>query len=179
MRVDVPKPAQTPAGETARDNGKAVAEFIFIVALGLITIAALFAALGYDLVSARTPLTILGPMLILIAIQFNRVRKKVTAAELHGEVRRVVSGQRARLRSAFALMFWMFFLLAVIWLVGHYAGMAVFMFVMLRMVARERPLMSIGVTVGVTVAIYVLFAYVFNLELYRGLLIDVIESARG
>lgn len=177
MHDERPEPAQTSAVEAAPDNGKAVAEFIFIVAVGLLTVAALFAALGYDFVSARTPLTILAPMLIVIGIQFNRVRKKVRAADLHGEVGRVVSGRRARLHSAFALMFWMFFLLAVIWLVGHYAGMAIFMFVMLRMVAKESLVMSVGVTAGVTAAIYILFAYVFTIELYRGLLIDVIESA--
>lgn len=175
--MQVEKPASPPqAAEPAADNGKAVAEFIFIVAVGLLTIGALLAALTYDLVSARTPLTILAPMLILIGIQFNRVRKKVTAAELHGEVLRVFGGQRARFRSAFALMFWMFFLLAVIWLTGHYAGMAIFMFVMLRMVAKEGLALSIGVTAGVTIAIYVLFAYVFNIELYRGLLLNVFES---
>lgn len=168
---------ETPTEEAAPDHGTAVAEFIFIVAVGLITVAAFFAALGYELVSARTPLTILVPMLILIGIQFNRVRKKVTAAYLHGEVRRVVSGKRARFREVFALMSWMFFLLAVIWLAGHFAGMAVFMFIMLRMVAKENMLMSIGVTAGVTIAMYGLFAHVFNIELYRGLLINVIESA--
>lgn len=177
MHDNDPTPVATAASHSVPDNGKAVAEFIFVVALGLVTLAALFASLSYDFVSARTPLTILAPMLVLIGIQFNRVRKKVTAAELHGEVRRVVSGQRARFRSAFALMFWMFFLLAVIWLAGHYAGMAVFMFVMLRMVSKEGLLMSLGVTTGVTVTIYALFAHVFSIELYRGLLLDVIESA--
>lgn len=167
---------ETPAGEPTPDSGKPVAEFIFITAVGLITVGALFAALGYELVSARTPLTILVPMLILIGIQFRRVQKKVTAADLHGEFRRVVSGQRARFREAFVLMFWMVVLLSLIWLVGHFAGMAVFMFVMLRLVGKQSMLMSVGVTAGVTIAIYVLFTHVFNLELYRGLLINVIES---
>jgi hypothetical protein len=116
-------------------------------------------------------------MLILIAIQFSRVRKKVTAANLRGEVRRVVNGERAHFREAFALMFWMFFLLAVIWLAGHFAGMAIFMFVMLRMVAKQKMLMSVGVTAGVTIVLYALFSHVFNIELYRGLLINVIERA--
>lgn len=167
---------ETPAGEPVPANAKPVAEFIFIVAVGLITLAAFFAALGYELVSARTPLTILVPMLILIGVQFRRVQKKVTVADLRGELRRVVSGQRPRFRETFVLMFWMIFLIAVIWLVGHFAGMAVFMFVMLRVVGKQSMLMSVGVTAGVTIAIYVLFTHVFNLELYRGLLIDVIES---
>ena len=170
---------ETPTENSIPDNGKAVAEFVFIVAVGLITAAALLAALGYELVSARTPLTILVPMLILIGIQFNRVRKNVTAAELRSEFRRVVGGQRARFREAFSLISWMFFLLAVIWLVGHFAGMAVFMFLMLRVVAKESLLMSTGVTAGVTIALYGLFAHVFKIELYRGLLRDLIESSMG
>lgn len=176
MQAKEPSPLPR-AAELAPDNGKAVAEFIFIVAVGLLTIGALLAALTYDLVSARTPLTILAPMVILIGVQFNRVRKKVTAAELRGEMRRVLSGQRARFRSAFALMFWMFFLLAVIWLAGHYAGMVVFLFVMLRMVSKESVPISVGITAGVTIAIYILFAHVFKIELYRGLLINLFENA--
>lgn len=177
MQHEMRQGPRTFADTSAPDNGKAVAEFIFVVAVGLITVAAFFAALGYELVSARTPLTVLVPMLILIAIQFNRVRKKVTAADLRGEIRHVVSGQRARLRETSALMFWMFFLLAVIWLAGHFAGMAVFMFIMLRMVAKQGMLMSVGVTAGVTIVLYALFSHLFNIELYRGLLINLIESA--
>lgn len=175
-KVDIPPPGTDSVKE---DAGKAVAEFIFVVVVGIMSVAALFAAFGYEMVSARTPLTILVPMLILIAVQFNRVRKRVTADQLRGEVRRAFDGQQQRLRGAVALMMWMFLLLAAIWLGGHYAGMAIFLFVMLRFVAREGWPMSIGVTVAVTLAIYVLFAHVFNIELYRGLLLNVLENAIG
>ncbi len=174
--VEIPPPGTDSLKE---DAGKAVAEFIFIIVIAIISLAALFAAFSYEMVSARTPLTILVPMLILIAIQFNRVRKRVTPAQLRGEVRRAFDGQQQRLRSALALMMWMFFLLAAIWLGGHYAGMAIFLFVMLRFVARESWAMSIGVTVCATLAIYLLFAHVFNIELYRGLLFDALETAIG
>lgn len=162
--------------EPAAGRGKAVAEFLFIIFVGLVTAAAFLAALTYELVSARTPLTILVPMLILIGVQINRVRKRVTLADVRDEVRRVTGGEHPHLRGALQLTLWMLVLLAMIWLVGHFAGMALFMLIMLRIMAKESWMMSIGVTAGVTVAIYVLFTHVFRLELYRGLLINFIEN---
>ena len=42
------------------------------------------------------------------------------------------------------------------------------MFVMVHWVSRERPILALLVSVGVTVLIYFLFEHGFNIELYRG-----------
>jgi hypothetical protein len=64
----------------------------------------------------------------------------------------------------------MIFLLASIFLVGHYLGMLAFVFVLLYFKAKESIKLSVIVTLIVTVVIYGLFEQIFNIELYRGLL---------
>jgi cell division protein FtsW (lipid II flippase) len=54
--------------ETAQNN--VVLELVFITFIGLVVVGALVAALNYDFISARAPLVIMVPLLILIAMQF-------------------------------------------------------------------------------------------------------------
>jgi hypothetical protein len=62
----------------------------------------------------------------------------------------------------------MTFLLLLIYVGGHYVGISVFMFVLMRWVSNERPILALLVSIGVTVLIYFLFEHGFNIELYRG-----------
>ncbi|HUD96532.1 MAG TPA: tripartite tricarboxylate transporter TctB family protein [Woeseiaceae bacterium] len=169
-------PAEPAAGE-APGNGRQVAEFIFIIVVAAISLAALLAALSYDIISALAPLCILVPLLILVAIQLNRTRKVAHLADVNAELRRVFTGQRQRFRAIAALTGWMALLLATIFVAGHYAGMFLFLLIMLCRISAESWRMTLIVSVLTTAAIYVLFEYVFNLELYRGLIFNLVASA--
>jgi hypothetical protein len=68
------------------------------------------------------------------------------------------------------LIGWMIFLLGTIYLIGHYAGMMIFMFLLLHFKAKESLRLSVIVTLIVTAIIFVLFEQIFNIELYRGLI---------
>ena len=173
---DTNTPAEPAAGE-APGNGRQVAEFIFIIVVAAISLAALLAALSYDIISALAPLCILVPLLILVAIQLNRTRKVAHLTDVNAELRRVFTGQRQRFRAIAALTGWMAFLLATIFIAGHYAGMILFLLIMLRKVSAESWRMTLIVSVLTTAAIYALFEYVFNLELYRGLIFNLVASA--
>lgn len=145
-------------------------ELIFISVFGLVVLSAFVAALGYDMLSARTPLFIMVPLLLLIGIQFNRTRKALLPNELRTELAGAAAGRSKELKSVLALIAWMGALLALIYVAGHYVGVIVFMFLLLRVVAKESLRLSIIVTVAVTACIYALFEHGFNIELYRGLL---------
>jgi hypothetical protein len=172
---DTNSPVELGAVEPS-GNGKQIAEFIFIIVVAAISIAAFLAALSYDIISALAPLCILVPLLILIAIQLNRTRKIAHLADVKAELRRVFTGQRQRFNAIAALTGWMALLLATIFVAGHYAGMFLFLLVMLRRISAESWRMTLIVSVLTTTAIYVLFEYVFNLELYRGLIFDLVAS---
>lgn len=169
---------QQPIDDTT-ESSKLATEFIFIVAVGLVVLAAFSAALGYDPISARAPLCVMVPLLILIAVQFNRSRKATKVRHVGMELQLLVTGPRQRFRAVLSLIAWMSFLLMAIYIAGHYAGMACFLLLMLRIVARESMRLSIFVTIVVTAGIYLLFENVFNIELYRGLLFNAIANRYG
>lgn len=145
-------------------------ELVFIAFLGITVVGALIAALNYDLVSARTPLVIMVPLLVLIAIQFNRTRKLAENHVVIEQVSRALRGGNGDFNRIIGFIGLMAALLFLIWFAGHYVGISVFMFVLLRTISREHPVLALVVAIGVTVLIYFLFEHGFNIELYRGFL---------
>ncbi len=164
-------------GDGARTGpAKATLELCFLSCIGIVVLSAFVTALNYDIVSARAPLVVMVPLLILLAAQIRRTigsnRQDVPLAELSQAVR----GQNRDLNVAIGFIAWMALLLVLIFVVGHYAGMTAFMFVLLRLVSKETTRLSVLVTASVTIAVYLLFEHVFNIELYRGLLLRLLAS---
>jgi uncharacterized membrane protein len=156
------------------DNKKAVLELCFIVVLGLIVLAAFIVALTYDRISARAPLVVMVPLIILIGIQFNHVRQQVGKQELFSNIKSVLTGGDGSFNRVAMFIALMALLLLLIYIAGHYIGISVFMFVLMRWIAREKLLMSLLVSSGVTALTYALFEHVFNIELYRGYLFHLL-----
>lgn len=158
------------------DPRKQRLELLFIAFVGILMLAAFVSALGYDMVSARAPLCIIVPLLLLVGVQFNRSRKAVRASALREDLRPIVRGEDQGFNTILALIGWMSLFLVLIYGGGHYVGMVVFLFLLLRFVAKESLALSVGVTLSLTAAIYALFEHLFRIELYRGLLYDRVIS---
>ncbi|HEX6259236.1 MAG TPA: hypothetical protein VFZ51_01195, partial [Woeseiaceae bacterium] len=150
MQADHPSTSAEPSAVEGPGKGRQVAEFIFIVVVATISIAAFLAALSYNIISGLAPLCILVPLLILIAIQLNRTRKVTHLADVNAELRRVFTGQRQRFKAIAALIGWMVLLLATIFVAGHYAGMFLFLLIMLRWISAESWRMTLIVSVLTT-----------------------------
>lgn len=148
---------------------KSTLELFFISLTGLFVLGGFIAALRYDIVSARTPLCIMVPLLVLIGVQFNRTRKKAHLEAVSSDLSRIVRGRNDNFNSVAGFIGWMGLLLLSILVAGHYAGIAVFMFVLLHFVSKENLRLSLLISIGVTAIIYLLFEHGFNIELYRGL----------
>ncbi len=173
---------ETPAADSGAESGVqggTALELVFTSVICLIVLAAFISALGYDFISARTPLFIMAPLLLLMGVQIFRTSRAVRMHEVGSQVRGAISGQRKRFNSVLALIGWMLALLAGIFVIGHYAGIVVFMLLLLRRVAKESVSLSIIVTTVVTASIYLLFEHVFNIELYRGVLLRTLEAHVG
>ena len=155
---------------------KSTLELFFISLTGIAVLGGFIAALGYDFVSARTPLCIMVPLLILIGVQFNRTRREIHVETVRSDVSQILNGQNARFNSVTAFIGWMVLLLLLILVAGHYAGIAAFMFVLLRQISKESLKLSLLVSIGVTVVIYFLFEHGFNIELYRGLIYKLLSG---
>jgi hypothetical protein len=156
--------------------GKATLELCVIVVMALFVLAALGTSLTYDFASAIAPLCIIVPLLILIGVQFRRTLKASNPQIVALALSRIVKGENSVFNAIAVFIGWMAVLLAMIFLVGHYIGIAAFMFMLLRSVSKERFGLSLGVAVGVTAIIYVLFEYGFNIEMYRGLVFRMLAS---
>jgi len=154
--------------ELVEGKGKAALELCFITLIGLAVIGSFVAALSYDFISARAPFVVMVPLLVLVGVQINRTRKQTGAGSLVTELSMVCRGQCSEFNTVAGFIALMVLLLLLIYLAGHYVGISVFMLVLLRFVAREKWLLSLSLTCGVTSLIYMLFEHGFNIELYRG-----------
>ena len=152
--------------ETAQ---KSVAlELMFISFIGLVVVGALIAALNYDFISARAPLVIIVPLLILVGMQFNKTRRRSEHHVVLEQLTHALKGRNSKFNTVLRFVAFMTFLLLLIYVAGHYVGISVFMFVLMYWNSGERPIFALLVSVGVTVLIYFLFEHGFNIELYRG-----------
>lgn len=149
---------------------KVALELVFIAFVGLFVLGGFIVALDYDFVSARAPIVIMVPLLLLIAYQFNKTRRQAEHHVLVHELAHSLRGENRAFNSVARFIGFMALLLVMIWLTGHYVGISLFMFVLLYWISREHPILSLVIAIGVTVLIYLLFEHGFNIELYRGYL---------
>ncbi len=161
--------------ESKADNAKDMAalDLCFILFIGALMTGALVSALNYDFVSARTPIVILVPLLIMIAIQIKKSFSDAGFADIAHAFNKLVTGKYSGFNGVAGFFAWLLLLLTLIFLVGHYVGMMIFMFMLLHMVAEEKLGLSLIISVSVTVAIYLLFEQIFNIALNRGLVYQV------
>ncbi len=160
---------QQDSGNHDETAQKSVAlELGFISFVGLVVVGAFIAALNYDFVSARAPLVIMVPLLILVGMQFNKTRRQAEHHVVLKQLSHALKGRNSKFNTVLRFVAFMTFLLLLIYVAGHYVGVSVFMFVLMHWISRERPIFALLVSVGVTVLIYILFEHGFNIELYRG-----------
>lgn len=161
-------PEPQAASSPARD--KATLELVFISITGVLVLCAFGAALTYDTVSAIGPFCIMIPLLILIAVQFRRTLRASRADKVRADLAQVVTGGNRVFNAAAIFVGWMAVLVGLIFVAGHYVGIALFMFVLLRWISGERALLSAAISAGATLLIYLLFEFGFKIEMYRGII---------
>ena len=144
-------------------------ELYFIAIAGLAFIAALVGTFHYEFVSARIPVFILVPLLILTTMQFNRSRQ----ASL-----KPAFDKNSDMSKALWFMASTVLLLGLILVVGHFAGIATFMFIALRNVSKKDSIFALAVASSVTLVVYILLEYGFGIELYRGVVYRALMGYR-
>lgn len=159
--------------DDSKAERKAVLELVFTSLLGMAVLGGFVSALSYDFVSARAPLFIMVPLMILVGLQINRCRRQIAARKLLLSLSKVARGKNKKFNSVFFFAAAMLILLLLIYVAGHYAAISLFMLVLFRKVSGESWKLSLLVTLAVTVFLYALFELGFNIELYRGYLFRV------
>lgn len=166
-------PSNLEPDKEQEKSSHATPELCFTIVIGVLVAAAFVRSLTYDFVSARTPLVILVPLLILTGVQLKRIWGSSDLNEIKSTLSGVLKLQNKEFNSIAGFFLWMIFLLILIFVTGHYVGIAVFMFFLMNMVAEEKLSLSLIISILVTVAIYMLFEHLFNIELYRGLIFRI------
>jgi len=169
--------SEDPRGQDRDDGGDsgekgtdAALEISFIIFIGVVIVAAFCQALTYDIVSARTPIVVMVPLLGLIGFQIYRSLKATRHAPVGTDLLQAVKGANPVFNKMLGFLGWLLLLLLLIFVAGHYAGIALFMFILMYLVAEEKLVLSLSITIIVTLLIFCLFEYVFSIELYRGLI---------
>jgi putative tricarboxylic transport membrane protein len=164
--------AAVKAGEqpVAKDEKETILQLFFVSMLGLVIVSALIEAWGYSTSSALAPLIILVPLLVLVGFQLMHYVSAARGLNIIGTVAQVAGGHNITFNKIVVFCIWIVFLLMLIFVAGHYAGIAAFMYILLKYIAKEKTLLAVTIAVGVTLFIYILFEQVLGMELYRGMI---------
>ena len=174
--IDKPSPAGPTGSDRAADQDKATLELYFASFVGVVLVCGFVAALGYDFVSARTPLCIMLPMIILVGVQIVRARKAGNTGDGATSIAEAIKHRSRELGSVAGIIGLTVLLMLLIFAAGHYAGIAIFMLFLLRVISKESLMLSALTSAGVTIVIYLLFEHGFNIELYRGFLFRMLSG---
>ena len=134
-------------------------EIVFLGLMFLVVLAAFAEAFSYKLVSSRTPFVIMVPLLVLILFHAARIMSGDAWRELQFHVRGAVAGQYKPFNKLAALAATVFGL-----------GAFTFMLFLMRVLGREKLMLSLIVSAVATALIVLLFEKGFNIELYRGMI---------
>ena len=145
-------------------------ELCFSLFILLVVLGGFLSAWTYDMISARTPLIIMAPLILLTILEVRRAWKAAAGINVMANIMDSLTGKNSDFNKRIGFFGWMVILLLLIFIAGHYAGIAAFIFMMLHMVADEKPGLSLAIAGGTTLLVYVLFELVFSMELYRGLI---------
>lgn len=146
-------------------------EVLFLGFIAVLVILAFIQALSYKIVSSRTPFVIMVPLLILIAVHARRLWRVRKEFDLSGRLLRVTSWENRRFKSVVGFSVWMVILVAMITVFGHYAAIFLFCTILMRFLAQEPWGLTLAVAAGTTFFLFGVFEFVFDVELYRGLIV--------
>ena len=166
-----PKPPKPDARIQEGRGNLYLLEICFLGLVGVVVVAAFFEALTYKLVSARTPYVIMVPLFLLIAIHARRLWRVRAEFDVGARLSSAISGHTVGLNKVIGISAWLAGLVLMITVFGHYAGIFLFVLLLMRLGAKEAWRLSLIVAAGSTLFIYGVFEFLFNIDLYRGLIV--------
>lgn len=166
---DNSKPCPNGNIKLPKRSGIFALEVCFLAFVAVLVIAAFLEAFTYQLVSSRTPFVIMVPLLLLIVAQAVKLYRSRAGHETVNQIKNALAGRSPVFRKIVNLHAWFLGFFLLINLAGHYIALAVFVFMLIWVAAKERLNVAIGLSLGTTAVIFLLFAYGFNIELYPGL----------
>lgn len=167
-----PEAGAPEAGDTSRRPGNLFAvEICFLAFIAAVTVAAFLEALTYKIVSSRTPFVIMVPLMILIAVHARRLWRVRENFSPGARISDALAGRSPGFNKVLGISAWMFGMVLMILVLGHYAGIFLFCVILMRMLAGESWKVTLLTAAGTTLFVWGVFEFVFDIDLYRGLII--------
>ncbi len=163
-------PEAVEAAKTRHGNMFAL-EICFLAFIAVVTVAAFFEALTYKLVSSRTPFVIMAPLFVLIVIHARRLWRVREEFDVKARLSSALGGRTPGFNGVLGISAWMVALVLMILILGHYAGIFLFCAILMRFLAGESWGLTILTAAATTLFIFGVFEYIFNIDLYRGLIV--------
>ena len=145
------------------------AELWFCLFLIMLLGVFFLAASGCNPVSIRAPLIVMIPLgAMLLGQLLIAVKNLRQASDSQSEKEGQQKDNSQATRRAVQIILWLVLLLGMIYLGGHLAGIAVFLFLFLRFVCKDPWRTAIYVGAGTAAGLYLLFERVLMIPLYQG-----------
>ena len=148
-------------------NRSALEQAALLLTAGF-TLAALIAAIGYDFSSSRPLFVILVPLIFLVLVQIYRTMKQGDIETSLNVIKAAFGGQIIDFAVSVKFFILLLALLVCIYVLGHYAGLMLAMFYLIRVHGGESMKMSLIVPIITALALFALFELVFSIELFQG-----------
>lgn len=156
---------------------KPIGDRIFTGILLFIFALFILMAAGYDPAPRRIPLLVGVPGLALAAWHFVSILKRGGESAPEGGDAQVAKCQKVRYQQEALFLLWLAVFYLLSYLLGFTWSVPAFLFLLLYVYFRERIVLSIVYSAMVSFAIYLLFAVIFHINLYRGIIFILLRRA--
>ncbi len=153
------------------------ADFLFSLVLVVLLVVFFIALIGYKPVARRAPLVVMVPLSLMVLGEVVRTTKRLRSVKRKNSTQTILPKlDKKKLKRAILILAWLIILLVMIYFAGHIGGIALFLFVFLKFVSEEPWKISVGVSAGVTLGLYILFEKILLISLYRGAIYDTVSA---
>ena len=164
--------AAPPKGKAEKQRGNLYAlEICFLGFIAAIVVWAFFEATTYKIVSSRTPFVIMAPLFVLIVVHGLRLWRVRGDFSPGARIAEAFGGATPSFNKVLGISAWMVLMVLMILVFGHYAGVFVFCVILMRILAGESWMLTLLTAAGTTLFIWIVFEFLFDIDLYRGLII--------
>lgn len=146
------------------------ADMVFTLILALIVGVFFIDALDFHPVSARAPLIVMVPLVILFIIHLIKLRKQTNFSEVKEFLSTIFKGNNENYKKIVQLTFWMIVFMVFIYAFGYYVSSALFLLILLRFISKEKWRLTLSLMLVVPFVLFLLFEVLLGLELYRGII---------
>ncbi len=144
----------------------------------LVLVVVIVISLGYSPKARLVPLIIAFPTLALtigqILREFGVIGQKKKGSN---DSKDVLKESETNLKGYWTILFWIGLLIVMLFLIGFFPAIALFMFLYLKLQGKESWSISIIMPGCTLIVIYLAFVFGLNIDFYGGLILELVQQS--